>query len=92
MKNSIFKDDHGRSFLNDAIRGDRETAGIKPSRTNRLPHIPPLMCNASTRIRVTIFVSSKNSSNFSDISTTMVYTHVLNRGGLLGVQSPIDRL
>jgi len=26
-----------------------------------------------------------------DVSTTMVYTHVLNRGGL-GVQSPLDRL
>lgn len=27
----------------------------------------------------------------SDVSTTMIYTHVLNRGGL-GVKSPIDRL
>jgi integron integrase len=27
----------------------------------------------------------------ADVSTTMVYTHVLNRGGL-GVQSPMDRL
>jgi site-specific recombinase XerD len=27
----------------------------------------------------------------SDIRTTMIYTHVLNRGGL-GVRSPIDRL
>ena len=27
----------------------------------------------------------------SDVSTTMVYTHVLNHGGL-GVQSPIDRM
>ena len=26
-----------------------------------------------------------------DVSTTMVYTHVLNRGGL-GVKSPVDRL
>ena len=26
-----------------------------------------------------------------DIRTTMIYTHVLNRGGL-GVRSPIDRL
>jgi site-specific recombinase XerD len=26
----------------------------------------------------------------ADVSTTMVYTHVLNRGGL-GVKSPIDR-
>ena len=27
----------------------------------------------------------------SDVKTTMVYTHVLNRGGL-GIQSPIDRI
>ena len=27
----------------------------------------------------------------SDVKTTMVYTHVLNRGDL-GVQSPIDRM
>jgi integrase len=27
----------------------------------------------------------------SDVSTTMIYTHVLNRGGL-GVQSPLDKL
>jgi DNA-binding response OmpR family regulator len=27
----------------------------------------------------------------SDVSTTMIYTHVLNRGGL-GVRSPADRL
>jgi site-specific recombinase XerD len=26
----------------------------------------------------------------ADVSTTMMYTHVLNRGGL-GVKSPIDR-
>ena len=27
----------------------------------------------------------------ADVTTTMVYTHVLNRGGL-GVKSPMDRL
>ncbi len=27
----------------------------------------------------------------SDVSTTMIYTHVLNKGGK-GVQSPLDRL
>ena len=26
-----------------------------------------------------------------DVATTMIYTHVLNRGGL-GVRSPVDRL
>ncbi|NJD68457.1 MAG: hypothetical protein C3F12_09340 [Candidatus Methylomirabilota bacterium] len=27
----------------------------------------------------------------TDVSTTMIYTHVLNRGGR-GVQSPVDKL
>ncbi|MGH9888019.1 MAG: integron integrase, partial [bacterium] len=27
----------------------------------------------------------------TDVSTTMIYTHVLNKGGL-GVRSPADRL
>jgi integrase len=27
----------------------------------------------------------------SDVSTTMIYTHVLNRGGC-GVMSPVDRM
>ena len=27
----------------------------------------------------------------ADVSTTMIYTHVLNRGGL-GVKSPLDRI
>jgi site-specific recombinase XerD len=27
----------------------------------------------------------------ADVSTTMIYTHVLNRGGL-GVRSPVDKL
>ena len=31
MKNSMFRNEHGRSFLNDAVRGGRGTAGIKPS-------------------------------------------------------------
>ena len=32
----MFRNEHGRSFLNDAVRGDRGTAGIKPSaRINR---------------------------------------------------------
>lgn len=27
----------------------------------------------------------------SDVATTMIYTHVLNRAGGLGVTSPLDR-
>ena len=28
----MFRNEHGRSFLNDAVRGGRGTAGIKPTR------------------------------------------------------------
>jgi len=34
---------------------------------------------------------SKNFWGHKDVSTTMIYTHVLNRGGR-GVSSPADRL
>ena len=34
MKNSMFRNEHGRSFLNDAIRGGRETQVLKNLRTN----------------------------------------------------------
>ena len=33
----------------------------------------------------------KNCWGHSDVKTTMIYTHVLNRGGH-GVESPLDRL
>jgi hypothetical protein len=32
-----------------------------------------------------------SGARYSDVSTTMIYTHVLNKGGR-GVTSPLDRL
>jgi hypothetical protein len=39
----------------------------------------------------TIFALCRNCLGTKDVSTTMIYTHVLNRGGR-GVTSPSDRL
>ena len=33
----MFRNEHGRSFLNDAIRGGRETAGINSSHESTYP-------------------------------------------------------
>ncbi len=37
------------------------------------------------------FVPSRSSSATAACETTMIYTHVLNRGGF-GVTSPLDRI
>jgi hypothetical protein len=51
----------------------------------------------ATRLRLifwkmaTTFGLFNNCSSMRAVATTMIYTHVLNRGGL-GVRSPVDRL
>jgi integron integrase len=53
------------------------------------PHPPPLVCDppAGRRLR---HPHHPGVARPQDVSTTMIYTHVLNRGGR-GVRSPIDR-
>ncbi len=56
---------------------------IRPRFTIPLPHVCLRMAMISGRFR--------SFSAFKDVKTTMIYTHVLNRGGK-GVRSPADSL
>ena len=63
---------------------------VPPPRESRRPHSPtrsPRTCSRTA----TISAPCRNCLDTLDVSTTMIYTHVLNCGGL-GVRSPADRL
>jgi site-specific recombinase XerD len=52
------------------------------------PHPSPFIRNPSAAIRLRIRTVQELLEH-KDVSTTMIYTHVLNRGGK-GVKSPLD--
>ena len=54
------------------------------------PHAPPFLCHPPAGIG-SGHSHGAGIAGHSDVSTTMIYTHVLNRGSS-GVISPLDRL
>ena len=76
------------SVLQKAVRETARNAGIaKPATCHSLRHFfaTHLLENGYDIRTVQELLGHR------DVSTTMIYTHVLNRGGR-GVQSPVDRL
>ena len=65
--------------------------GRRTRQAGRAAHVAPLLRDASAGRRATTSAPCRSCSATATSATTMIYTHVLNRGGR-GVESPVDHL
>ena len=79
------------STKRDFRRQSKKPSGKHESRSRRVPPLFVILLRPICWKMGTTFAMSRNSSATADVSTTMVYTHVWNRGGR-GVNSLADRL
>jgi site-specific recombinase XerD len=76
-----------QSFQRAMRQAVRDAGIVKPATPHTLRHsFATHLLDAGYDIRTV-----QELLGHSDVATTMIYTHVLNRGGL-GVVSPLDRL
>ena len=73
-----------------AVRRKNRHSRSRNQQKHQLPHVPPFLCNSLPESGYDIRTIQELLGH-SDVSTTMIYTHILNHGAG-GVVSPLDKM